>query len=98
MENRDLGKPMFASMITMTLCFVIFEPTTILNYMGMILTGTTVGWWVLNIYEGPTIISDRIINQEMWNLYGSKGVISLEDKDGDGEITLKDSQVQSKEE
>tara|TARA_Y100001937_G_scaffold15438_1_gene21127 strand:- start:2622 stop:2912 length:291 start_codon:yes stop_codon:yes gene_type:complete len=93
MENRHLGKPIFASMITMTLCFIIFDPSTALNYLGMILTGATVGWWVLSVYEGPTIISDRIINQDMWNLYGSKGVITLEDKDGDGEITLKDSQV-----
>ena len=97
MDNRDLTKPIFASIITMIACFLFFEPATGLNYIGMILTGVTIGWCVLSVYEGPTIVSDRIINEKMWRLTSESGIISLEDNDGDGKITLNDTIAMNKE-
>ncbi len=100
MNNRDLGRPIFASIIATMLCFIIFDPSTPINYLGLIIIGGTVGWWVITIFEGPTIAGDIIVNEKIWRLtMGSPtGILSLEDNDGDGKITLNDTEVLNQEE
>ena len=46
--------------------FFIAAPDDVFNWVGAILVAISISWFVLEVFQGPEIIDDRIVAQELF--------------------------------
>lgn len=55
-----------AGLICLILVQLIAKPDDWLNWVGALTVSSTVGWFVLEVFEGPKIVDDRIVAQDLF--------------------------------
>ena len=62
----SVSRAAVAGVVCLIVIQLIAKPDDLMNWIGALAVTTSVVWFVVEIFQGPEIVDDRIIAQELY--------------------------------
>ncbi len=62
----SMAKASLAGFLALVAVYYIAEPTSGTNWLGALMVTASVVWFVVEVFAGPEIIDDRILDEELY--------------------------------
>jgi len=62
----SLAKASLAGLLALVAVYYIAKPTSATNWLGALMVAASVMWFVVEVFVGPKIVDDRILDEELY--------------------------------
>lgn len=64
--QQSMAKASLAGFVSLFAVYYLAEPDSPTNWLGALMVAASIVWFVIEVFVGPKIVDDRILDEELY--------------------------------